>query len=63
MELTQNQLELRKLQKSIKRLDSTVGSGTSMISLLIPPGNGQLLRASKMLTQEYSVATNIKSRV
>jgi len=38
------------------------GNGTSMISLIIPPGD-QIARVSKMLADEYGTASNIKSRV
>lgn len=37
-------------------------NGTSMISLIIPPGD-QISRVSKMLADEYGTASNIKSRV
>lgn len=37
-------------------------NGTSMISLIIPPG-GQVSLVSKMLTDEAGTASNIKSRV
>ena len=38
------------------------GEGTSLITLLIP-ANYQLSKARKMVTNEYSTASNIKSRV
>ena len=38
------------------------GSGTSMVSLIIPK-KGQLALVNKMLTEELGTATNIKSRV
>ena len=50
-----------KLKKTVSELEAAVGSGTSMITLMVPPR--QLLRANKMLVQEYSVSANIKSRV
>lgn len=37
-------------------------NGTSMISLIIPPKD-QISRVSKMLSDEYGTASNIKSRV
>ena len=37
-------------------------NGTSMISLIVPPKD-QISRVSKMLTDEYGTASNIKSRV
>ena len=39
-----------------------VGSGTSMVSLMIPAGS-QLSFTNKMLIEEYGTASNIKSRV
>jgi peptide subunit release factor 1 (eRF1) len=49
------------MKKAIKELDEMTGNGTSMITLIIP--STQLLRASKILADEYQVAANIKSRV
>jgi len=46
----------------IKSLQKARGNGTSMISLIIPPGD-QVARVSKMLADEYGTASNIKSRV
>jgi peptide chain release factor subunit 1 len=51
-----------KVKKTIQYLDSVKGNGTSMISLLIPPRE-QLHKVNQMLTEEFSTATNIKSRV
>ncbi|KAK6135961.1 hypothetical protein DH2020_030299 [Rehmannia glutinosa] len=47
--------------KLIKALESARGNGTSMISLIIPPGD-QIARVTKMLAEEYGTASNIKSR-
>jgi len=55
-------IQMWKIKKLIKSLDSARGAGTSMISLIIPPKD-QISRASAMLTQEYGTASNIKSRV
>lgn len=57
------QLEQRRLQKTIKELESACGKGTSLISLYIPPGQSQIVRATKMLNTEYGISANIKSRV
>lgn len=51
-----------KVKKTIQYLDAVKGNGTSMISLLIPPRE-QLHKVNQMLTEEFSTATNIKSRV
>lgn len=56
------QVALWKVKKLIKSLQMARGNGTSMISLVIPPRD-QVSRISKMLTDEYGTASNIKSRV
>ena len=56
------QIEMFKVKKLIKNLEAARGNGTSMISLIIPPGD-QLSRVNKMLSDEYGTASNIKSRV
>ncbi|UZJ51387.1 hypothetical protein CBS101457_000707 [Exobasidium rhododendri] len=55
-------IQIWKIKKLIKSLDSARGAGTSMISLIMPP-KSQVAQASGMLTQEYGTASNIKSRV
>ncbi|KAI8910480.1 peptide chain release factor eRF1/aRF1 [Gorgonomyces haynaldii] len=55
-------VEIFKIKKLIKSLSLARGNGTSMISLILPPKD-QVSRASKMLTDEYGTASNIKSRV
>jgi peptide chain release factor subunit 1 len=55
-------VEQFKVKKLIKDLEAARGNGTSMISLVIPPGD-QISRVSKMLNDEMGTATNIKSRV
>lgn len=55
-------IEIWKVKKLIKRLESARGNGTSMISLIIPPKD-QISRQSKMLAEEFGTASNIKSRV
>merc|ERR1712216_167328 len=55
-------IELWKIKNLYKLLSSVKGNGTSMISLIIPPGD-QISRVNKMLSEEYSTAVNIKSRV
>jgi peptide chain release factor subunit 1 len=56
------QIEMFKVKKLIKNLQAARGNGTSMISLIIPPGD-QISRVNKMLGDEYGTASNIKSRV
>jgi len=55
-------IEIWKIKNLTKTLTSVKGNGTSMISLIIPPGD-QISRVNKLLTEEYSTAVNIKSRV
>ena len=55
-------IEMWKVKKLIKRLESARGNGTSMISLIIPP-KSQVAQTAKMLAEEYGTASNIKSRV
>ncbi|KAI0948677.1 Eukaryotic peptide chain release factor subunit 1 [Taiwanofungus camphoratus] len=55
-------IQMWKVKKLIKSLDTARGAGTSMISLIMPPRD-QISRISAMLTQEYGTASNIKSRV
>lgn len=55
-------VEIWKMKKLVSRLKDARGSGTSMISLILPPGS-QISLTNKMLTEEYGTATNIKSRV
>lgn len=59
---TDQQIEIFKVKKLIKNLQAAKGNGTSMISLIIPPGT-QISQISKMLADEYGTASNIKSRV
>ncbi|CAI9766717.1 unnamed protein product [Fraxinus pennsylvanica] len=55
-------IEIWKIKKLIKALESARGNGTSMISLIMPPRD-QISRATKMLGDEFGTASNIKSRV
>ncbi|KAG9091814.1 Polypeptide release factor (eRF1) in translation termination, partial [Ceratobasidium sp. UAMH 11750] len=55
-------IQMWKMKKLIRSLDSARGAGTSMISLIIPPKD-QIARVNTTLTQEYGTASNIKSRV
>merc|ERR1711953_175756 len=51
-----------KIKRLIRNLEKARGSGTSMISLIIPPKE-QIAKQQKMLADEYGTASNIKSRV
>lgn len=59
---TDKNIEIFKMKKLIKSLESARGNGTSMISLIMPPGE-QVSKVMKMLENESSTASNIKSRV
>eukprot|EP00477_Mikrocytos_mackini_P000570 GAHX01000608.1.p1 GENE.GAHX01000608.1~~GAHX01000608.1.p1 ORF type:complete len:434 (+),score=90.18 GAHX01000608.1:41-1342(+) len=50
------------VRSTIKKLQNCKGAGTSMISLVLKSGQ-QLTLTIKMLQEEYSTASNIKSRV
>ena len=56
------ELKKWKTKKLLKILNEARGNGTSMISLVIPPGD-QISRINKMLSEEFATASNIKSRV
>ena len=62
METSDSEIQMWKFKKILQFLDNCNGNGTSLISLIINP-NDQLYRFSKLITEEYSTATNIKSRV
>jgi peptide chain release factor subunit 1 len=55
-------IEQWKIKRLVKSLEAARGNGTSMISLITPPG-GQISAIAKMLADEYGTASNIKSRV
>ncbi|KAK7858927.1 eukaryotic peptide chain release factor subunit 1-3 [Quercus suber] len=55
-------IEMWKFKKLIKDLEAARGNGTSMISLIVPPRD-QISRVTKLLGDEFSTASNIKSRV
>lgn len=55
-------IEQWRIRKLIKSLEAARGSGTSMISLIIPPKD-QVVQVNKMLGEEIGTASNIKSRV
>eukprot|EP00448_Togula_jolla_P006419 CAMPEP_0170598696 /NCGR_PEP_ID=MMETSP0224-20130122/16387_1 /TAXON_ID=285029 /ORGANISM="Togula jolla, Strain CCCM 725" /LENGTH=435 /DNA_ID=CAMNT_0010923269 /DNA_START=42 /DNA_END=1349 /DNA_ORIENTATION=- len=55
-------IEQWKIRRLVRTLDSARGAGTSMISLIVPPKD-DINRVNKMLAEEYSTASSIKSRV
>nr|AGE95401.1 peptide chain release factor subunit 1 [Encephalitozoon cuniculi] len=57
-----DEVEMWRMKKLLRNLRDSRGNGTSMISIIIPPKD-QISRVSKMLTDEYGTASNIKSRV
>tara|TARA_R110002050_G_scaffold203629_1_gene338870 strand:+ start:694 stop:2004 length:1311 start_codon:yes stop_codon:yes gene_type:complete len=60
--ITDVNIEIWRVKNLITRLESARGNGTSMISLIIRPGD-QIAKVAKMLADEYGTASNIKSRV
>jgi peptide chain release factor subunit 1 len=54
-------IETFKLKKLMSRLRDARGDGTSLITLISPPGS-QVSQLTRLLTDEYGTATNIKSR-
>ncbi|CAK9199371.1 unnamed protein product [Sphagnum troendelagicum] len=59
---TDKNIEIWKIKKLIKALESARGNGTSMISLIMPPRD-QVSQVTKMLGDEFGTASNIKNRV
>ena len=51
LSFNRSQIEIFKVKKLIKNLQAARGNGTSMISLIIPPGD-QISRVNKMLSDE-----------
>jgi peptide chain release factor subunit 1 len=60
VEEADQQNEIFKIRKLIKGLEVADGSGTSLISLIIPPGDS-IDRHRQKLNDEYAAASNIKS--
>lgn len=62
--LNEEEQEIQNLKshRLLKKLQSSTGQGTSMISLILPPKD-QIFRAIKLLNTEIGTAVNIKSRV
>lgn len=56
------QIAIWKLKRMLETLESYSGSGTSVISLIIPPQE-QISAITTLLANEYGTASNIKSRV
>jgi len=51
-------------KKELEALDGCSGHHTSLITLLIPPGgNTQIAKTNRLLNQELSTASCIKSRL
>jgi len=61
-EQTTIEINVWKIKRISKILSNLKGNGTSMISLVISPGD-QISKVQKMLADEYGTASNIKSRV
>ncbi|KAG0476472.1 hypothetical protein HPP92_013313, partial [Vanilla planifolia] len=59
---TDRNIEMWKIKKLIRALESARVNGTSMISLILTHRD-QISRVAQMLGDEYGTASNIKSRV
>ncbi|KAI8617784.1 peptide chain release factor eRF1/aRF1 [Chytriomyces sp. MP71] len=62
MDQDEQNMQMWKMKRLIQGLSEARGNGTSMISLVLPPGS-QISQAAGMLATEYGTASNIKSRV
>jgi len=60
--IAETAIEQWKIKRLIKSLDRAKGNGTSMITLIIPPGD-DINRHTQLLVNEASTASRIKSRV
>lgn len=54
-------VQIWKIRRQLKMLEEMSGSGTSMITMFIPPKKDALNKANKKLADEMSSSTNIKS--
>ncbi|KAL6574230.1 Ethylene-responsive transcription factor 13 [Orobanche hederae] len=59
---TDKNIEIWRTKNLIKELEAARGNGTSMISLIVPPGD-QISRVAEMLGDEFGTASNIENRV
>jgi len=56
-------IQMWKIKRMINNLEEMSGSGTSMISLYIPPKRDGLNQANKQLVDQEGSAANIKSSI
>ena len=56
------QVQTWRLRKNIEKLGTYKGNGTTLLTLLLPPGY-QVAMANATLNEEFGTAVNIKSRV
>lgn len=56
-------VQVWKIRRQLKMLEEMSGSGTSMITMYIPPKKDALNKANKKLADELSSSANIKSNV
>jgi peptide subunit release factor 1 (eRF1) len=57
-----DEVQKLKVERMLDVLDEAEGSNSSMISLLVPSG-GDLNKIKHLLTEEYTAATNVQSRL
>ena len=56
-------IKMWKLKRLLAQLEEMSGSGTSMVTMYIPPKKDALNSANKKLSDEESTASNIKSSI
>ncbi len=56
-------LHVWRVRRLLRGLDGARGSGTSLVTILIPPGGDRLAKTNRMLNDEVGAASCIKSRV
>lgn len=62
-QLREQEIEKLKMKRLLERLEEAEGFGTSMVTLLVPPGAGRLAATRKKVADEYGTSAQIKSRV
>lgn len=59
-QLREQEIEKLKMKRLLENLEEAEGQGTSMVTLLIPPGVGRLAASRKKVTDEYGTSSQIK---
>jgi peptide chain release factor subunit 1 len=61
--LRDQEIEKLKMKRLLDSLEEAQGQGTSMVTLLVPPGPTRLAATKKKVTDELGTSAQIKSRV